>query len=383
LILVRALPFHGLGGMETSTWDLARALVRRGCAVRLLTTACAGRGDGVIEGVDTRFLAAPAGAYSPAWSRESVRAYEDQAGWADVVLSVSAAGFALAAHLAGRRPRPALVMQAHGTSWLELTSKLQSANPIHWLKAIANLRGLVWDRAYRHFDAVIAIGPAVSADMARWPTRALIGGASVHEISNGVDEAFFAFSQPARDRVRAALGIGAEDAVMVTTARLHAQKGVAQALAAFAEVQRRIPAAHHVIVGDGPERVVLQDRARALGVASRVHFIGAVGRAEVAAHLSAGDVFVFTTLRQEGLPLNLLEAFAAGLPAVLSAHINAAHYPAVSVDHQDARDVAGAIVGLLQAPRQARASTLPRRHSLAVAAAEYERTFRTLAAAGR
>jgi len=380
LILARSLPMHGLGGMEAATWDLARALARRGCAVRILTTACPGAGDGMIEGVDVRFLDAPAGRYSPDWSRESVKAYErDGAGWADAILSVSAAGFPLAAKLAGRAGRPVQVMQAHGTSWLELVSKLTTANPVNCLKAVKNIRGLVWDRAYRFFDAVVAIGPAVSLDMRRLPTRLLIGDATLHEISNGIDEEFFAFSPQARARLRAALGVDAEAPVVVTTTRLHPQKGVAQALAAFEEVRRTLPLAHYIVVGDGPERVALEQQAQTMAP-GHVHFVGAVSRSEVVGYLSAGDVFVFTTQRQEGLPLNLLEAFASGLPAVLSAHIRESHFPAVGVDPQDSQAIAAAILSSLTSATAERHSTLPPRHSLIAVAAAYEETLTSLIA---
>jgi glycosyltransferase involved in cell wall biosynthesis len=71
-----------------------------------------------------------------------------------------------------------------------------------------------------------------------------------------------------------------------------------------------------VRVGDGPERRALEDRARSLGLADRVVFLGE--RPDVERLLPAMDVFVLSS-REEGIPNALLEAMAAGRPAVATA----------------------------------------------------------------
>ncbi|HUO20944.1 MAG TPA: glycosyltransferase family 4 protein [Caulobacteraceae bacterium] len=383
LILARSLPFHAQGGMEAGAWDLARALTARGCEVRVLTTSCPGRSSGLIEGIEVQFADAPPQKYSAAWSRESIRAFnETYADWAEVVMSVSAAAFPLAAHLVHRRSRPAIVMQAHGTAWRDLVSRFKTNNPLRWLKAVREVRGMTWDFfSYRRFDEVISIGQAVTQDMRRLPTRFLLRGVSVVQIDNGIDETFFAFSPEARQRKRQALGVPQSAPMLVTAARLNVQKGTALALESFALLTHTRPDLHYLIVGDGPERERLRARAEALGVADKVRFAGAVGRDEVSAYLSAGDIFVFPTLRQEGLPLNVLEAFASGLPAVISEHICEPHFPAVGVDPQDVKGMAATLEQLLASPSSDRASTLPERHALAFAAAAYQNAFADLLAA--
>ncbi len=378
LFLARSLPFHGLGGMEAAAWDLARELAATGSEVEILTTDGLGTPDGVYEGVRVRFLDAPPGRYSAAWRRASINEGLKAADRSDVVLSVSAAGFELARALRPRRRRPVLIMQAHGTSWLELKTKLASNSPITWLKATRNIRGLALDFAYRNFDAVVSIGPAVTADMRAWPTCAILGRTPVHEISNGVDERFFAFSAADRIEVREKLGIPLDAPTLITTARLHPEKGVAQSLAAFLELRRTVPSAHYIVVGDGPERRALEDAAHAAGASEVAHFVGPQPRRAVAGHLSAADAFVFTTLRQEGLPLNLLEAFANGLPTALSAHVMAPHYPATGVQPHAHRDVAAVLRTLCNVSARGRPSTLPAQHSLAWSAREYERCFTKL-----
>ncbi|MGH3429312.1 MAG: glycosyltransferase, partial [Mycobacteriales bacterium] len=69
----------------------------------------------------------------------------------------------------------------------------------------------------------------------------------------------------------------------------------------------------------GPENQHLQQLALRNGVSHRVRFLGNVPHAELNQVLAAADVFVFPvrTANREGLPIALLEALAAGLPALV------------------------------------------------------------------
>ncbi len=102
---------------------------------------------------------------------------------------------------------------------------------------------------------------------------------------------------------------------VVFTGRLHPQKNLDGLLGAWPAVADRTGAAL-VLVGDGPERDRLAGRARALGVADRVHFAGAV--ADPADHLRAADAFALPSVA-EGMSNSLLEAMATGLPCLASA----------------------------------------------------------------
>jgi glycosyltransferase involved in cell wall biosynthesis len=62
----------------------------------------------------------------------------------------------------------------------------------------------------------------------------------------------------------------------------------------------------------------LQRHVKRLRLADRVVFTGNVPSSGVPELLAAGDAFIFTTLRDEGLPLNVLEAMAMNLPCILS-----------------------------------------------------------------
>lgn len=68
-----------------------------------------------------------------------------------------------------------------------------------------------------------------------------------------------------------------------------------------------------LVVGDGPLAPALRTRAESLGIADRVVFCGA--RPDARALLGACDAALLTS-RSEGLPLAVLEAWAAGIPVV-------------------------------------------------------------------
>jgi glycosyltransferase involved in cell wall biosynthesis len=97
--------------------------------------------------------------------------------------------------------------------------------------------------------------------------------------------------------------------VIATVARLDAVKDLGTLLAALA----RLPDVELLLVGDGPERVPLQELAAALGLGARVRFLGY--RRDVAQLLDGADLFALSSLT-EGMSLAVLEAMAAGLPVV-------------------------------------------------------------------
>lgn len=69
------------------------------------------------------------------------------------------------------------------------------------------------------------------------------------------------------------------------------------------------------IVGDGPERASLEQRAARLGVSSLVRFAGAMSPLEARAYLERADVMLFTA-RGDGTARPAIEALVSGVPVV-------------------------------------------------------------------
>jgi glycosyltransferase involved in cell wall biosynthesis len=152
---------------------------------------------------------------------------------------------------------------------------------------------------------------AVSHDIAdqlverfRWPSE------KIEVVHNAVRLERFAPTDATA--LRARLTGNRERPVVLTCARLHAQKGHTVLLHAAAE----LPEAVFVLAGDGPERAALEAQAAALALGDRVVFLG--HRTDIPALLTACDVFALPSL-YEGSSLAVLEAMAAGRAIVSSA----------------------------------------------------------------
>jgi glycosyltransferase involved in cell wall biosynthesis len=78
-----------------------------------------------------------------------------------------------------------------------------------------------------------------------------------------------------------------------------------------------LPGVRLVVAGDGPNRGMLENLARQLGVSERVDFLGAVPQAQLRAHYGAADAMVLASSR-EGWANVLLESMACGTPVVAS-----------------------------------------------------------------
>lgn len=111
--------------------------------------------------------------------------------------------------------------------------------------------------------------------------------------------------------VRARLGAPDDAPLALVVSRLAMEKNVELALDALA----RTPELRLAVVGEGPHRAALEERARRLGVGERVRFTGSLARERLPDVYASVDAFVFpSTTDTQGLVL--AEALAAGLPVI-------------------------------------------------------------------
>ncbi len=119
--------------------------------------------------------------------------------------------------------------------------------------------------------------------------------------------------QQRRAALRENLGLPQDAKIQVTVGRLCSQKRIKDTIWA-AELLKVIRAdSHLLIVGDGPQRKILQRYARLVEVDDRVHFLGQ--REDVPQILSGCDCFWLASA-YEGQSNALMEAMAYGLPVV-------------------------------------------------------------------
>ncbi|WP_242340315.1 MULTISPECIES: glycosyltransferase family 4 protein [unclassified Anaeromyxobacter] len=296
-----------VGGIQSHTFSLARALAARGAEVHVVTRRSPGCPAHAVEGrLHVHRVGAPPGAPGPlatlAYVVAAARRVASLRPRVDVVhahqlLSPSSAALLLAA-LTGTP----ILLNPHACGAIGDVGVL-SATALGRLRLRATVA-----RA----DAFVAISGPIHAEL----RAAGVPPERILSIPNGVDlERFRPAAAEERAALRRALGLPAGPLV-VYAGRLSPEKGVDVLARAWPRVVARLPEARLWMLGDGAERARLEELARREGVETSLALPGPV--ADVAPFLRAADAAVLPS-RTEGMPVALLEAMACAVPVVATA----------------------------------------------------------------
>lgn len=136
----------------------------------------------------------------------------------------------------------------------------------------------------------------------------------VHIHGVGVDPVQFKPLRPHfRAFLRAEYGFSENDLLIVYVGEFNANKNQQLLIRAFAAARQALPEAKLLLVGKGPLLDPCRQLAKSLKVDDAVLFLGY--RKDVQWLMPMCDIAASTSLR-EGLPVNILEAMAAGLPVL-------------------------------------------------------------------
>ena len=126
------------------------------------------------------------------------------------------------------------------------------------------------------------------------------------------------FEVPRRGTLRRELGLGPETPLIGILGRVAPIKRHDVFLRAASRIANGRPDAHFVVIGEGERLAETRRLATELGIAERVHFLGWRSHGDLPALL--GDLDLLTnTSDNEGMPVSLIEALAAGVPVVATA----------------------------------------------------------------
>lgn len=128
-------------------------------------------------------------------------------------------------------------------------------------------------------------------------------------ILNGIDYSVM----PTKSYSRVDFKIAEEDFVMIMIARLEKVKDHVVALEALKKVVDTNEAMKLILVGEGEERALLEDKVKELKLVSNVSFLG--HREDVIDLFPLADICLLTS-KSESFPLVLLEAARASIPAI-------------------------------------------------------------------
>ncbi len=165
--------------------------------------------------------------------------------------------------------------------------------------------------AAKHCDRIFAVSQAM---IDQCVAAGVAPRGHYRVVYSGMETAGFAAARR-DDELRRRLGFAPEHRVIVTLARLFPQKGYEYVFPAAAAVMRKFPETRLLVIGDGPEYDRYHARIRELGIESAVCFAGLIPPREVPRYLVQGDLLWHLSLH-EGLPRAVVQALAAGIPAI-------------------------------------------------------------------
>lgn len=210
----------------------------------------------------------------------------------DVVVTVGAGDKMfwgrLAAHAAGV---PVIASALHSTGWPDGVGRLNR-------------------RLTRITDRFIAVANSHGeflCDFERFPKQ------KVCVIRNGIDCERFGPDALQRERLRRELGVEPSAQLIGIVAALRPEKNHSMLVRAAEKLRQEHPNAHWVVIGDGPEKAVIESLTRELNVQDRVHLLGT--RHDTHKLLAGLDLFTLCSLN-EASPVSILEALACEVPVV-------------------------------------------------------------------
>jgi glycosyltransferase involved in cell wall biosynthesis len=199
------------------------------------------------------------------------------------------------------RPRPAIVHTYHGHVLEGYFGAAKSRLYLELERALARASDRLIGVSQATVDDLVRLGVAP-----RGRFRVLPLGLDLAPLA-GPDDGEL------RHRSRDELRVGSEEILLIFVGRVVPIKRLDVLLRALALARESEPRLRLAVVGDGEERAGLEGLAAELGIASDVIFLGY--RRELRPFFAAADVAVLSS-DNEGTPVSLIEAAAAGLPAV-------------------------------------------------------------------
>ncbi len=152
-------------------------------------------------------------------------------------------------------------------------------------------------------DGLLAVADALKVDMVNMG----IPGDKIKVHYTGVDLSLFR----AGERANAKAGIGMAGPLVVSVGALIPRKRQSLTMRAIAS----LPDVELAFIGKGEDLAMLQQESKALGIADRVRFLGALPHQQIAQWLAAADVMCLPS-SSEGLANAWVEALACGTPVV-------------------------------------------------------------------
>ncbi|WNQ12697.1 glycosyltransferase family 4 protein [Paenibacillus aurantius] len=201
------------------------------------------------------------------------------------------------------------------------TRVLYTAHGFHFCKGAPLLNWLVYFPIEKFLSSYTDCLITINEEDYAFARRRLHAGRLERVHGVGVDtERFRPLNEEKRIEARKPFGFRPEEFLLFYAAEFNGNKNQELLIRAMVALRKEAPQARLLLAGDGPMKEACQAAAIRLGVADRVDFLG--HRKDIDVLLPLCDAAVASS-RREGLPVNIMEAMACGLPVVAS--VNRGH----------------------------------------------------------
>lgn len=295
-----------INGVATSCLNLERELTRRGHEVHVFAPKCKGWKEHERENIHyiasapllvlkDRNCAFP----TPLTHWDAIKLDFD------VVHTNSEFVMGIFGRLVARANNAALVHTYH-TAWEDYTYYITHGLADETARKITRKYSQWWcDR----FDRVIAPTGKTQGLLERYGVTA-----PIEIIPSGMDIARFDPKKHSAEQiaaVREECGVKTGERVLINIGRLAKEKNIERVMRVFPALLKCCPDVRFVVVGEGPQRELLGQMARELGVEDAVSIVGPKPWERIDEYYAIGDVFVSAS-RSETQGLTYVEAMASG-----------------------------------------------------------------------
>jgi glycosyltransferase involved in cell wall biosynthesis len=187
--------------------------------------------------------------------------------------------------------------------------RADDGDPIEHLKKRVGIFNQLFTRVFTKADFAIT----TSSYLERF-VRSMGYKGPLAVVPNGVDSAHFShqYAPDELDALKNKLGKKEGEIYLITTSRLVKKNACDDVIRALPLLSENVI---FLILGVGPDEVMLRALARELGVEARVQFLGHASHTDLPKYLKASDIFIRPSL-SEGFGISFIEAMAAGLPVI-------------------------------------------------------------------
>jgi glycosyltransferase involved in cell wall biosynthesis len=301
------------GGMEIHVKDLVGELVKRGHDITIITSSHPSgikeENMGNVQIYFTKTSIFPNPISRIKYFKESAEIIRDieKSKKFDIIHGQSDMGYG---YLKFNKMRTPFVSTTHGTTISELISSFRTdiwtiPYRILLFPFYYNIEKFVFQKS----DKIICVSPQLKEEINKIyhiPDKKLI------TIVNGLNLEKF----KSTDRIINIKKKG--EKIILSSGMIQKQKGFDLLIKTFSEIIKKNKKLKLLIIGDGPYLNKLKKLTRKLRIQNQVIFTGRIINDEMPLYYNMADIFVFPTIRVEGLPYVLLEAMACNLPVISS-----------------------------------------------------------------